>query len=88
MKILREDFEEAVIIRFVAALKRIDYTRRPLDFSTRANSRKAARRTFGGSSWNMKMLVTASWLSFSTGIRIPSPTIRLIRDEPGVGRRN
>jgi hypothetical protein len=31
-------------------------TRRPPGFSTRAHSRKTMRRTFGGNSWNKKML--------------------------------
>jgi hypothetical protein len=74
---LRKKLEHAVVVWRIAELKGVHDDEAAAGLSTRA-TRKTLRRTLVGNSWNMKTLVTASWLSFGTGIASPFATMRLI----------
>ena len=59
---------QAVIVRLVAVLKRVHSDMVSTGFQHAREFTENDRRTLGGTSWNMKMLVTASWLSSGSGI--------------------
>ena len=78
--IVCEKVLEPFIVRLIAALERV-YKDEAARLQHAAHSRKTTRRTFGGNSWNKKILVTASWLSSGTGSDFAFPTVRFIRDQ-------
>ena len=63
MVVLREQLEHAVVIRLVADLQRIHEHEATAGLQHAREFAKDDAAHLGGNSWNMKMLVTASWLA-------------------------
>jgi hypothetical protein len=72
VRIVRKKPQHALLIELIPIWSESMRTSRPPRFNTTCELAKdGARRTLGGSSWNVEMLVTAFWVSSSSGRASP-----------------